>query len=162
MRERDFERLFSDHAEPLFGFLVYRTGDRSLAEDLLAETFERVLRTRRGFDARKGGERAWLYTIALNCLRDQARRRAVEKRALERVAGETTSHAAPDAVGEVEQRDLLTRALGALSEEEREAISLRFGADLTAPEIARVTGQPLTTVEGRIYRALRKLRELLA
>jgi RNA polymerase sigma-70 factor, ECF subfamily len=48
-----------------------------------------------------------------------------------------------------------------LSEEEREAIALRFGAELTVPEIARLTGERLTTVEGRVYRALRKLRETL-
>jgi RNA polymerase sigma-70 factor, ECF subfamily len=50
------------------------------------------------------------------------------------------------------------RALAALSDEEREAISLRFGADLTVPEMAKVLGEPLTTIEGRVYRALRKLR----
>ena len=48
-----------------------------------------------------------------------------------------------------------------LADEEREAIALRFGADMTVPEIAAVLGQPLTTVEGRVYRALRKLRERL-
>ena len=47
------------------------------------------------------------------------------------------------------------------SVEEREAISLRFGAELTVPEIAKLTGEKLTTVEGRVYRALRKLREEL-
>ena len=54
------------------------------------------------------------------------------------------------------------RALNALAAEEREAISMRFGADLTVPEMASVLGVPLTTVEGRVYRALRKLREALA
>src|SRR5437764_1291239 len=51
-----FERLFEEHAEPLLGFLVYRTGNRPLAEDLVAETFERVLRARRRFDPRRGSE----------------------------------------------------------------------------------------------------------
>ena len=45
-----------------------------------------------------------------------------------------------------------------LSPEEREAIALRFGAELTVPEMAEALGEPLTTVEGRVYRALRKLR----
>ena len=58
-------------------------------------------------------------------------------------------------------RDELARALAGLSAEEREVISLRFGADLTAPEMARVLGTKLTTVEGRLYRALRKLRAAL-
>jgi RNA polymerase sigma-70 factor (ECF subfamily) len=48
-----------------------------------------------------------------------------------------------------------------LSGEEREAIALRYGADLTVPEIAKLTGEKLTTVEGRVYRALRKLRDEL-
>ncbi len=62
-----------------------------------------------------------------------------------------------------EQRRLeLARALAELSEEEREAIALRYGGDLTVPEIARLTGERLTTVEGRVYRGLRKLRDLLA
>lgn len=162
MREQDFERLFSEHAEPLFAFLAYRTGDRALAEDLLAETFERVLRARRGFDARRGSEKAWLYTIALNRLRDHLRTRAAESRALDRAAADLARRSAGDQGEGVERRDLLARALRTLSEDEREAIALRFGADLTGPEIARLTGQPLTTVEGRIYRGLRKLRDLLA
>src|SRR5436309_15945003 len=86
MRNTDFERLYSEHAEPLLGFLAYRTGDRALSEDLLADTFERVLRARRPFDRRKASEKTWLYAIALNCVRDHARRQAAESRALERAA----------------------------------------------------------------------------
>ena len=50
------------------------------------------------------------------------------------------------------------RALECLSDGEREVIALRYGADLTVPEIAKLTRQKLTTVEGRLYRALRKLK----
>ena len=62
----------------------------------------------------------------------------------------------------VEDRDALARAMAALSAEEREAIALRFGAELTVPEIAAALGVPLTTAEGRVYRALRKLRPHLS
>ena len=58
----------------------------------------------------------------------------------------------------IEARDALSRALVTLSEEEREAVSLRYGADMTLPEIAKALGERRTTVEGRFYRALRKLR----
>lgn len=57
MRAEDFDRLYSEHGQALFGFLVYRRGDRVLAEDLVADTFERVLRTRARFDRRKGKEK---------------------------------------------------------------------------------------------------------
>jgi RNA polymerase sigma-70 factor (ECF subfamily) len=161
MREDQFEQLYAAEAAGLFSFLAYRTGDRSLAEDLLADAFERALRSRGRFDRRKGSERTWLYSIALNLLRDHARRAAAEGRALERVGGPAETAPDPGMAG-VEDRDEVQRALATLAPEEREAIALRFGAELTVPEIAEALREPLTTVEGRVYRALRKLRGELA
>lgn len=159
MRISAFERLYERHAQPLYGFLAYRTGDSALAEDLLAETFERALRARTRFDSRRGTEKAWLYTIALNCLRDAHRRAGAERRALERAAPVTGP--GDGGLMVVEHRATLQVALASLSDVEREAIALRFGGDLTVPQIAKVTGEPLTAVEGRVYRALRKLRTAL-
>lgn len=157
MRDQDFERLFTEHAPALFGFLVYRTGDRPLAEDLLADTFERALTTRSRLDRRRGTEKAWLYTIALNLLRDHARRASVEERALERIGVE-----APDggdhSLDAAETREEVMQLMAGLEPDEREAVALRYGADLTVPEMARVLGVPLTTAEGRLYRALRRMR----
>jgi RNA polymerase sigma factor (sigma-70 family) len=156
MRDDEFERLYAAEAPGLFSFLAYRTGDRALAEDLLADAFERALRSRTRFDRRRGSQKTWLYAIALNVLRDHARRAAAEARAVERSGA--TEEREDAGLEQVEHRDTVQRALAALSAEEREAVALRFGADLTVPEMARVLGEPLTTVEGRVYRALRKLR----
>src|SRR3954449_3699634 len=105
MRAEQFERLYEQHAQPLFGFLVYRTGDRALAEDLLADTFERALRARRRFDPRRAREKTWLYAIALKLLRDRVRRTRAEQRALERVGVDAASDPmqALDAVDERER-----------------------------------------------------------
>jgi RNA polymerase sigma-70 factor (ECF subfamily) len=157
MRDRDFERLYAEHAQGLFGFLAYRTGDRILAEDLVADTFERVLRSRTRFDPRKGRQKAWVYAIALNLLRDSARRSQTESRALERATvGAGPQEAWPHDALDV--RDELKRALAQLSAEERDVVALRFGADLPVKEIATAIGESLTTTEGRLYRALRKLK----
>ena len=159
MRQDDFARLYDEHAQPLFGFLAYRTGDTALAEDLLADTFERAMRARARFDRRKASEKTWLYAIALNLLRDSARRRKIEARALERIPQDAPD--SPDRLAAVEHRDEVQRAMSILSEEEREVIALRFGGDLTVPEIAKLLKQPLPRVEGRVYRSLRKLRDEL-
>jgi RNA polymerase sigma-70 factor, ECF subfamily len=160
MQDDAFERLYAEHAQALYGFLSYRTGDRVLAEDLLADTFERALRARRRFDPRKASEKTWLYAIALNCLRDHARRRAAEGRAVERMAL-TPNQGSTVEFDAIADRDLVGRSLKVLSDDEREAIALRFGSGLTVPEIAKLTGERLTTVEGRVYRALRKLRDAI-
>ena len=162
MRDRDFERLYAEHAQGLLGFLVYKTGDRALSEDILADAFERVLRTRVRFDPRQASEKTWIYTIALNCLRDHARRRQTEQVALERAVVPAGSVPLDHGLDAVDERDALARGMRCLTDEERDAVALRYGGDLTVPEIAQLTGQPLTTVEGRVYRGLRKLREELS
>lgn len=160
MRNEAFERLYSEHAKSLLAFLVYRTGDPALSEDLLADTFERVLTTRRPFNPRRASEKTWLYTIALNLLRDHHRRAAAGRRTLDRIhAGAVDADSAEFEA--VDARDALHRALATLSSDEREVISLRYGADLTVPEIARVLREKPSTVHGRVYRALRKLKEEL-
>jgi RNA polymerase sigma factor (sigma-70 family) len=161
MRTDTFERLFEEHAERLFSFLAYHTGNRTLAEDLLSETFERVLRSHQRFDPRRGSERRWLYTIALNLLRDNARRRTHEERALQYVSAGAAQEESDPALIAVERRDELQRALTRLNDDEREALALRFGADLKLREVASVLGDGESAVEGRIYRALGKLREEL-
>jgi RNA polymerase sigma-70 factor (ECF subfamily) len=158
---RDLDRCYTEHAQPLLRFLIYRTGDRALSEDIVADTFERVLRSRSPFDPRKSSEKTWIYSIALNLLRDHARHQAVAARAVELNRVPVAPTSAADRLEEVEDRDLIRRGLATLAPEEREAIALRYGADLTLPEIAKVTNEPLSTVEGRVYRALRKLREEL-
>jgi RNA polymerase sigma-70 factor (ECF subfamily) len=170
-----FERLYAEHAQALFGFLRYRTGDQALAEDLLADTYERVLRAHRRFDPRKASEKTWLYAIALNCLSDNVRRRTSESRALELIAtgpdpgsgiGGQWGVDETDPLDEIADRDLdesardlLSRSLALLEGSERESIALRFGAEMTIAEIAEVTGERPATIERRVYRALSRLRE---
>jgi RNA polymerase sigma-70 factor (ECF subfamily) len=157
----DFERCYEEHAGPLLRFLTLRLGDRSLAEDFVADTFERVLRHRRRFDPRHASEKTWVYGIALNLVRDHVRREAVKAKALEHGAGAEDYVEPGGAFDRLLANDELARALRVLSDEEREVVALRYAADLTLPEIARVIGEKDSTVEGRVYRALRKLREQL-
>lgn len=160
MATPDLERLFAEHAKQLYGFLHYRVGDPTIAEDLLGDTFERVVRSRRRFDARKGSETAWIYAIALNCLRDHLRRANSERHALERSqAGRAESHDDPSE--RVQERDELLRGLDMLDPAEREILALRFGADLRLQDIATATGLAQTTVHSRLYNGLRKLRDAL-
>lgn len=160
MRREAFERLYEAHARELLAFLVYRTGDVGLAEDIHADTFERVLERGGSFDPRRGSEKTWLYSVALNRLRDHARRTAAEARALEKVASGGGDDAAPG-MEVVEDRDAVLRGLAGLSDEEREAVALRYGADLSIKEIAKLVRRPTTTVKGRLYHGLQKLRDEL-
>ena len=139
----------------MYGYLVYLTRDRSLAEDLAADTFEKALRMWRRFDPRRGSARTWLCqiarTTALDWFRAEERRQRREERA-----------AAPERVdaafGEGLSPDLGGR-LVALSAGEREVIALRVLLELDGEEAARVLGISPTAVSTRLSRALKKLEE---
>lgn len=156
MSREAFEAFYAAHARGLVRFLLYRTGDAALAEDLAADTFERVIRTRRPFDSRIATERTWLYTIALNVLRDHLRRRGAEDRALARV--DPPEAFTRPGESEVVLRDEVSRALRVLTGDERDVVALRYGADLSVPQISAATGVKPAAVEKRLYRALQKLR----
>jgi RNA polymerase sigma factor (sigma-70 family) len=143
---------------PIYGFLAYRVGDRDLAEDLTQATFERALRAWSRFDPRRASERTWLLAIARNLLIDHHRRQ--RGRRTEEI-DELHGPAVPGPEEQLGASSELLEALARLSERDREILALRYGADLTGPEIAELSGLTLANVQQIISRSLRKLRELL-
>lgn len=154
----DFARVYDEHVWVVYGFLAYRVGDRDTVEDLTQATFERALRAWARFDPRRGSERTWLLTIAHRLLIDHHRRtRRIQ-------VGPVDERLLPSVAGPEEQISYspeLIAALGQLGEREREILALRYGADLSGPEIASLLGLSLANVQQITSRSLRKLRELL-
>ncbi len=156
--QSDFARVYSEHVWLVYGFLAYRLGDRPQAEDLTQATFERALRAWSRFDRRRSSERTWLLSIARNLLTDHHRRER------HRRTEQLDVDAAPAVPGPEEQSNdnpELTAALEGLNEREREVLALRYGADLTGPEIATLLELTPANVQQIASRALRRLREAL-
>jgi RNA polymerase sigma factor (sigma-70 family) len=155
-----FRVLFDRHFAAVHRYLHHRAGP-DLADDLAAETFVRAFAGRGRYRPQDsdGHARAWLFTIATNLLRDEARRARRRGAALARLAGER-----PPAQDELlrERDPALADALAALREEEREAVLLLAWAELSYEEIARVTGVRPGTVRSRLNRARGRLQEALA
>jgi RNA polymerase sigma-70 factor (ECF subfamily) len=157
-RDSEFARVYDEHLRHVYGFLAYRLRDRDLAEDLTQATFERALRAWPRFDPRKASERTWLLTIARNLMIDHYRREHPEP------AAEVDESLLPSTAGPEESLTAwpeLHEALQHLGEREREVIALRFGADLTGPEIAGLTELSLANVQQILSRSLKRLRALL-
>jgi RNA polymerase sigma factor (sigma-70 family) len=142
--------------EPLikrvYAYVAYRVGDGPDAEDLTSETFERALRYRKSYDPRKGEPIAWLLGIAKRCI--DGRGPTLEL-ASERADEPVDSNLEEETV----RRLTVARAVGALEERDRELIALRYGADLTARQIAGLLGARTNAIEVALHRALGRLRE---
>ena len=158
MRDADFERLVRRHGQDLYAFLLYRTGDHWLAEELLQDALERAYRARTRFDPRRSSEKTWLISIALNRWKDVLRKHANESVALEKLSRDTPP---PEGMERVEERRALLTAMEGLAPDEREVLALVYGADLTAKQVAALLDVPVTTIQGRVYRGMRRLRDTL-
>jgi RNA polymerase sigma-70 factor (ECF subfamily) len=137
-------------------YLLFLTGDRSVAEDLTGETFEKAFRSWRRFDPRRASARTWLCQIARTTALDHFRSEERRRRREERVAREqATFEESPDVPGE------LGAALAQLSPAEREVVALRVLLELDGPTTARLLGISRTACSTRLSRALKRLEELM-
>ena len=73
--EAAFEALYRSSRDDLFAYVAGLLRDRSAAEEVTAQAFERAYRRRASFDPRRGSRRAWLFGIARNAALDELRRR---------------------------------------------------------------------------------------
>jgi RNA polymerase sigma-70 factor (ECF subfamily) len=140
----------------VYAYAAYRLASPADAEDVVGEAIERALRYRSSYDPRRGDPVAWVIGIARRCIADRSL--ASEPVPDERAAsGWVEGHESPS-IRALELRE----ALAGLPDRDREIIALRFGADLSAREIADVLEVRTNTVEVALHRALARLRDELA
>jgi RNA polymerase sigma-70 factor (ECF subfamily) len=158
---QDFTALYDAHVGRVYGFFAYRLGRREESEDLCQLTFERALRAWSRYDPERSAPTTWLFAIASNLLIDHYRRRRPgSERSIDDV--QEASLPSTDLVAPGLGLDAgLEAALASLTPRSRGVIALRYGADLTGPEIATISGLTLTNVQQILSRALRQMREVL-
>ncbi|MEA2156463.1 MAG: hypothetical protein QOE11_2603 [Solirubrobacteraceae bacterium] len=134
---------------------------RADAEDLTQLTFERALRSWSRYDPARASVATWLIVIARNLLVDHMR---ADRSGRQQPLDELDQHNA--LISREDQPDLglepgLERALSSLTPREREIIALRFGGELSGPEIAAATGLGLANVQQILSRSLRRMRAVM-
>jgi RNA polymerase sigma-70 factor (ECF subfamily) len=137
----------------VYAYVAYRLRGRAEVEDVVSEVFERALRYRASFDRSRGEPIQWLLGIARRCV-DDARVSAREDLPID----ELEPPASHDIQGDVVRRLTLAAAIDDLDERDRDLISLRYGADLTARQIGELLDLRTNAVEVALHRALARLR----
>src|SRR6188472_3067966 len=155
----EFAEAAERHLDDVHAFLVYLTGDRTVAEDLTAETFARALERWRRFDPRRGSARTWLCQLARTTALDHFR--AEQRRRRREHTYATEQQPVEDGLfGGLSPA--LEKALGELSAGEREVVALRVLLDLDGETAANVLGISVSNCNTRLSRALKKLEERMS
>jgi RNA polymerase sigma-70 factor (ECF subfamily) len=149
-----FEALYRESRDDLYAYVAGLLRDRSAAEEVTSQSFERAWRKRRQLDRRRGTPRAWLFGIARNAALDELRRRSRITHSEPDTTATPTTNPAEIAV----DRAVLQQALDSLSDRDRELVALKFFAGLSNAEIATVTRTSETNAGTRLHRVIEKLR----
>lgn len=173
---RAFNTLVQRHRGPVYNFILRYVGHRQRAEDLLQETWLKVVRSSGEWQP-KARFTTWVYTIARNLCVDSARKETFRKtdsldapasadESDSRSVGDTVADenaATPDrAAHNVRIRPLIEQALHNLPTEQREVFLLREYQGIGFKEIAEVTGVNENTIKSRMRYALEGLRKRLS
>jgi RNA polymerase sigma-70 factor (ECF subfamily) len=158
--QQAYAELYDACADRLHHYLAGRLGSRADADDVLQETFVRLVRARRKLRG-VSNPIAYAFAVARNEAARLLERRGREAYQRQIDASELLVEAASDDCEAREAAESLAAALARLPEEQREAVELKTYAGLTLAEIAEVTGAPPGTVATRYRTAVGRLKDEL-
>jgi RNA polymerase sigma-70 factor, ECF subfamily len=151
-----FAGFYERSARPLWAYLARVSGDASLADDLMQESYVRFLCSARSWDGEVAGRR-YLFRIATNLLKDHWRR--AKSPSIEDVPEEL--FAASQNSGQFESQALLGPAMAAMRPRDRQLLWLAYAEGYSHHEIAEVTGLQPASIRLLLFRARRKAARLL-
>jgi RNA polymerase sigma-70 factor, ECF subfamily len=171
LRQRDLDvvrALVGQYQYRLVRYFIYLLGRRDPVDDLVQETWLRVLERGSSYNAASRFE-PWLFAIARNLAIDHLRKRRVvsldshESPEADLAAMAPVSHAPSpfETAARTEDARRLAHSLHLLEPIYREALVLRFQEELSLQEMADLTGVSVSTVSSRVYRGLAALRAQL-
>ncbi len=156
-----FGLLFDHYHLPVYRYIASRVHRPSDAEDLTQLVFVKALEALPRYEVRGIPFGGWLFRLARNCVIDHVRTRH-DHLDLDTASGQAGRDAGPDEVTVARQQlDEVAVALAALTDEQRDAIALRFFAGLSAREAAAVMGKQEGTIRGLQFRGIAALRRQL-
>lgn len=159
-----FARLYEDHFDRIYRYIVIRIGRETEAEDMTQQVFLNAFKALPSFKWKGAPFTSWLFRIAHNQVVDYLRKKAKQAtvRLDESLATLVSKDAGPEAIAEhsldVEQLFLATRRL---TEAQREVISLRFTSEFSTAEIAAIMGRSQGAVKALQHSAIVALRKAL-
>ncbi|MGI8945703.1 MAG: RNA polymerase sigma factor [Thermoleophilaceae bacterium] len=153
-----FEALYERAFPKVYAYVASLVRNRSVAEDVTAQAFERAYRRRRSYREARGSREAWIFGIARNAALDELRRRS-RHAGLEQDAADQAAPTLEDHAELARRREVVRSALDTLSDRERELVALKFMGGLSNAEIARVLGLSESNAGTKLHRTITKLRE---
>ncbi|HXI17609.1 MAG TPA: sigma-70 family RNA polymerase sigma factor [Chloroflexota bacterium] len=161
-----FGRLYEKYFDKVYGYLSFKMGNATEAEDVTEQVFLKALESLGGYKWTGVPFQAWLFRIAHNLMVDSLRRRSRRpSEPLEQAMDMTDTRPSNDPEAMLAQtltREGLTQAVDRLTELQKQVISLKFAGGLSNAEVANHMGKTEGAVKSLQHAALASLQRLLS
>lgn len=154
--------LFERHHRSLYGFLFHMTYQREASEDMVQNVFYKMLKYRHTFTG-QGEFVAWMFQIARNTLKDQAKKNNIKTQQL-------TSHEIEDSIGgglsadeqleKKQEKAGLYKAMASLSDDHRQVLTLSRLQELKYHQVGQILGITEVAAKTRAFRAMQELKNI--
>jgi RNA polymerase sigma-70 factor (ECF subfamily) len=157
--DHSFQQLFKKHASSLFRFLYYKSGNQSLSEDLVQESFLRLWKACQNVEFAKA--KAFLFKVGTNLFYDHVKHEKVVTRYELNPINKENPRTPEELLREEEFRQQLEQAIASLPEGQRMVFLLSRIEDKTYKEMAEMLGISVKAVEKRMHKALITIRAFI-
>ncbi len=162
-RSRDLAQVYENYAEAVQRYIFARVGNVAEVEDLTSVTFLHVAAHLDSYRPEKGALTSWLFAIARNVVGDYVRQVARHPRSVPMAESVADWNPGPEEICLRSERPAaLRRGFGAITDDQRDAVALRFLAELSFAEIGMAMGRSEAAAKMLVQRALLGLRHHLA
>jgi RNA polymerase sigma-70 factor (ECF subfamily) len=154
-------KIYDRYSDALYAYAYKHVGDPQLAEDLVAEAFQRFLKALKSGGGPTDHLQAYLYRITHNLITDTFRREPPPPLELQEDRLSQEDQEPAEIVSEMQEIDLVRRALHLITPEQRQVIVLRFLEGWSTPEIAQAMEKSIGAVKAQQHRGLAALERIL-
>ena len=151
------ERIFDHFSKPIHAFFMARIRHKETAQDLTQEVFLKVIKSIEQFDRKSGDFTAWIWQIARNSAIDYFRQKKPSYLADLPEEGSNITEERVKSDESAKVREIMTIVEENFSADEQELFQLHFVADMSYPDLARVTGKTESALRVSIHRLRKKL-----
>lgn len=152
------EKIIQKYYDDIYRFCFYKTGNASISYDLTQETFLKLIKYI-GTYRHKGKFKGYLLTIAMNVCNTYFNENKVDLEELD--VNQNYNNSDSDRLMQIEQKDIILKALNKLPEKQKEVIILKYYEDLKIKDISKILNENISTIKSRLKQGLEKMEMYL-
>jgi len=156
-----FDKLYQYYLPKIFGYIMNRTGNKEITEDIVSQTFTTAMINLRKYKDKGVGFGPWLYTLSHNCFVDYFRKNKEKTQLLDGNIISNLPDKSKSDFENIENKIFIRKAMLKIPEQYQQILSLKYFEEMDNQEIANILGCKKVTLAVKLHRSLEALKKII-